>query len=121
MRTGIAANRFAGASLRATDGAGQGVSLGRRDRADQELQVVAVRPELLGQQVEQLGVRRRVVVPHVIDRIDDPGAEEPGPDAIDRRPGEVRVVGRGHPVGQELAPGRPTAPLRFAWRRGTRP
>src|SRR2546421_12844416 len=40
---------------------------------------------------------------HLVDGIADADAEEVIPDAVDRGPGEVRVVRRGDPVGQRLA------------------
>ena len=51
-----------------------------------------MRGELPGQLVEQLGVARRVLVAQVVDRVDQAGAEEQGPDPVDRGAGEVRVV-----------------------------
>ena len=104
VRTGIAANRFAGASSEGPTALVRPYALVAVIGADQEFQVVAVRPELAGQQVQELGVRRRVVVAEIIDGVDDARAEKPSPDPVHRRPGEIRVVGRGHPARQNLAP-----------------
>ena len=59
--------------------------------------------EVVGQGVEQRAVARRVGGAQVVHRLDQPAAHQVGPDAIDDHPGEVRVVGGGHPVGQRLA------------------
>ena len=67
------------------------------------LQVVAVAAEVVGQGVEQGRVARRVGGAEVVHRIDDPSAHQVGPDAVDDDFGEVRVLGRGHPVGEGLA------------------
>ena len=72
----------------------------RADRADQVLQVEAAGDEVLRQCVEQFGIRGRIRLPHVVFRFDDSAAEEMLPVAIDQRPGEERVVGPRHPVGQ---------------------
>ena len=55
------------------------------------------------QGVEQLGMDRRVGPAHVVGRVDQSLAEELGPDPVGHGPGEVGVVGGGHPVGQRLA------------------
>ena len=56
-------------------------------------------------------MRRRIVVTEIVDGINDSRAEKPSPDTVDRRPGEIRVVGRGHPACQKLAPTCSPAPL----------
>ena len=84
---------------------------GRQD-ADQELQIVAVRPELTRQLVEQTAQFRIGLALEVIHRFDQAHAEETSPDAVDDRPGEIRVVGRGHPLGQNLAGVGPRPPGR---------
>ena len=77
------------ARLAPADRAGQAIGPRRGQSADQELQVVAVHPELAGQLIEQLGMSRGILLPHVIDGLDQPGAEEAGPDAVDRGAREV--------------------------------
>ena len=46
------------------------------------------------------GLLARVADADVIDRLDDARAEEVGPDAVGDAGGEVRIVGRGQPLGQ---------------------
>ena len=78
----------------------------RPRRGDQPHDVPDVEPRLdeLGRQVvEQLGVRGRVARADVVDRLDDPGAEQVAPEPVDVAPGEVRVVGRRQP--RRPAPG----------------
>ena len=72
------------------------------DRLDQVLQAVLVVDQVLGQGVEQLGVRRRVGDAHVVQRIDDAAAEEVRPVAVGHGPGEERVLRVDHPVDQLL-------------------
>ena len=45
----------------------------------------------------------------VVGRVGEPLAEELGPDPVGHRAGEVRVVGRGHPVGERPCGGRPVS------------
>ena len=63
--------------------------LGGGDHADQTMQVIAVGGEVVGERDEgrvDLGGGGQVV-----DRLDQRAAEQEGPDAVDRRAGEVRV------------------------------
>ncbi len=62
-----------------------------------------MRPELRRQLVEQAAQLRTGVAVEVVDRFDQADAEEAGPDAVDDGPGEIRVLGRGDPLGQDLA------------------
>ena len=55
-----------------------------------------------GQRVEQGGVARRVRVAEVVDRIDDPAAEDLAPEAIHFDLGEERIVLGGEPRGEVL-------------------
>ena len=75
--------------------------LGGGDDADQPVQVVAVRGEIVGQpaqsRVELAGGGQ------VVDRLGQRAAEQEGPDAIDRRAGEVRVPAVDDPGGELLA------------------
>ena len=59
--------------------------------------------EPLAQLFEQLGVRRGVADAEVVDRLDDPRADEVGPDAVGERRGEPGVLRRGEPLGQDDA------------------
>ncbi len=81
----------------------QVVGPGRRQDADQELQIVAVRPELTRQFVEQAAQLRTGVALKIIHRFDQADAEEASPDAVDDGSGEIGVIGRGDPLGQDLA------------------
>ena len=74
------------------------------DQPDDVPGVEAALDELVGQVVEQLGVGRRVAGADVVERLDDPDAEEVAPEPVDVAPGEVRVVLRGQPGGQLLPP-----------------
>ena len=71
-----------------------------RDRPHQVAEVEAVRDEVPLEPVEQLGVGRGVARADVVDRVDDPPAEEVAPDPVRRRSGEVRVLGGRQPVGE---------------------
>ena len=51
----------------------------------------------------------RVVGAEVVDRVDQAGAEEEGPDPVGRGPGEVGIVASDDPVGQD-SPGRRLRP-----------
>ena len=74
-------------------GAGQLIGLRGRDGADEKFQVELVVGELLGQQVEQFGMAGgAVAADHLVDRLDQAGAEEVGPDAVDGGAGEVGIV-----------------------------
>src|SRR3954451_7252985 len=53
--------------------------------------------------VEQLGIAWRVAGPDVVEWLDDPAAREITPHPIDVTLGEIRVVGRGDPVGEFFA------------------
>ena len=57
-----------------------------------------------GQAVEQLVVARRVRVAEVVDRLDDPPADQVKPDPVDQALGEERVVGARQPGCQADAP-----------------
>ena len=92
-------NRFVGSGA----GAAELVGPAQDDGPDQELPVETMVHEAACQRVEKLGVARWVVRPHVVDRVDQADAEEVGPDAVDRRAGEVGVLGRNHPLGQDRA------------------
>ena len=69
---------------------------------DQRLEVVAVVDEVGRQVVEQ--VLAPGLVGHHVDRVDDPAAHQPLPDAVDDRPREPAVVGVRHQLGQLLQP-----------------
>ena len=56
--------------------------------------------ELFRQQVENLGVARRVVHPEVVHRINDPDPEVMSPHAIHSCLREVRVLLRDDPLGK---------------------
>ena len=60
--------------------------------------------ELGGQVVQQLRIGRRVAGADVVQRLDQADAQQIAPQAIDVAAGEVRVVGRGDPGGDLLAP-----------------
>ena len=62
-----------------------------------------MRPELPRQLVEQSAQLRTGFSVEVIDRFDQADAEESSPDAVDDGSGEIRVIGRGDPLGQNLA------------------
>ena len=68
--------------------------------------------ELPRQLVEQFRMARRIVLAHVVGRLDQAGAEEVSPELVDGGPGEVGIVGRGDPLGQ----GRPRAAARLQLR-----
>ena len=75
--------------------------LGRGDRADQPVQVVAVGREIVGQRdqgrVELAGGGQ------VVDRLGQRAAQQQRPDAVDRRAGEVGVPRVDDPGGKLLA------------------
>ncbi len=75
------------------------------DQRDHVAGVEAALEELLGEVVEQRGVGGCVPRADVVDRLDDPDAEQVAPESVDVAPGEVWVVGRGDPGGQLLAAG----------------
>ena len=75
--------------------------LGRCDDADQTPQVVAVGDEIVGEHLQ--GRRQRRARLQVVDRLDQRLAEHQRPDAIDRGPGEVRVLRVRHPGGELVA------------------
>ena len=54
--------------------------------------VEAALDELVGQVVEQFGIGRRVAGADVVERLDDPDAEQIAPEPIDVALGEIRVV-----------------------------
>ena len=83
-RTGIEANIGVADSAGFAD-AREVVGPGRRQDADQELQVVAVRPELARQLVEQAAQLGTGFAVEVIDRFDQADSEEASPDAVDDR------------------------------------
>ena len=62
------------------------------DQAQELLEVEAAGHELVGQGVEQLGVRRWVGLAEVVDRVDQPLAEQVAPVAVDHVPSEPRVA-----------------------------
>ena len=97
-----------------SSGAGELVGPGQRDGADQELQVEVVGRELAGQVVEDLGVRRLVLVVEVIDWLDDAQAEKVRPHAVGSRPREVGIVRGSHPVGEGDARADLVLPARLA-------
>ena len=76
------------------------VGVRNEDRPHQGLEIELVVDDVLRGRSQQFFVAGRVGDPHVIDRHDEAHAEVVGPDAIGDRPREVRVVGRGHPLGQ---------------------
>ena len=94
-------------------GAGPLVGLAGDDGADQELQVVVVSHQLTGQVVTQFLVAGGAVFAGPVGRVDEADAEEVGPHAIDDGPREVRVVGRGHPLGQRRPGARFILPARL--------
>ena len=69
--------------------------------AEERLDVVLHRHELRRQQVEQLGVRRRVVVVVQVDRVDDPPPHHQGPEPVDDVAGECGRLGRGQARAQQ--------------------
>ena len=69
--------------------------------------VEAAVDERPGQVLEEGRVRRRIAGPDVVDRIDDPGAEQIAPQPVDVALGEVGILGGGHPGGELLAPAHP--------------
>ncbi len=64
------------------------------------LQVEVVRDEILGKRVEHRGVARRIGAAHVVDRFDQPAAEQVSHVTIDDRAGEELVLGVGQPIGK---------------------
>jgi hypothetical protein len=79
------------------------VGVGRDEHAD-ELAEVELEPEhLVGEMLEQLGVGGLVVVPEVVDRLDDPHPHHLPPEAVGDGAGELAVVGRRQP-GSEFFP-----------------
>ena len=75
-----------------------------QDRADQLLEVVAVLDEVGREAVEQLVVAGGVGVAEVVDRLDDPPADQVKPDPVDQALGEERVVGARQPGRQADPP-----------------
>src|SRR6478609_3497999 len=73
------------------------------NRPQNVLGIEAAGDEILGQGVEQLGIRRRVAGANVVDRLDDADAEQISPQPVYVAFGEVLVVLRGNPVGQLVA------------------
>ncbi len=70
---------------------------------EEALQVVARGDEFPLEEREHLGVRGRVVGAQVVGLVDDPGAEEPRPDAVRDAAREPRVLRVDQPVGEHLA------------------
>ena len=56
--------------------------------------------ELIGQQLQQLWVARWIVRGLLIDWLDQPGAEQILPQAVDGGAGEVGIFFRDHPLDQ---------------------
>ncbi len=73
------------------------------NRANDMPLIEALRDEVVGQRLEQLGNRRGVRLAEVIHRIDEAPAQQVSPDAIDTHFGEQRIAGSGEPVGQHAA------------------
>ena len=69
------------------------------------LQVVLHVAQMTAQRIEQRFVRGRVCLANVVDRLHQSAAKVMGPQAIDDRPREERVLGIGsrQPLGQPLA------------------
>ena len=74
-----------------------------RDRANQIVQVKVVQRELPGHLVQQLGMRRRIGLVQVVDRVHEAAAQEMVPQPIDGGAGKVRIVGLRDPAREQLA------------------
>ena len=79
------------------------VWLGVADPPHELLRVVAAPHELARQQREQLGMTRRTVRPHVIDRRREALAEEVTPDTIDESCGQLRLIALRHQASERRA------------------
>ena len=91
------------ASRRATDRparAGPLIRLRTGDRPQQELDVVILSDERLGEFIEQFGMAGRVRRAEIIHWFNDADAEQMTPQPVYRGLGEVRVLRRGDPVGE---------------------
>ena len=76
------------------------VDLGGGDQFQRVLEVVAMRGEIDGQPVEQVGVPGLGL--HGVDRMDDAAAHQAMPEAIDDGAREAAVLGVGHECGELL-------------------
>ena len=82
-----------------------GVGPAQHQAADQPAEVVAVLDRVAGQPGEQLGVARRVLRVHLVERHHQAQAEEAVPDAVDDRPGEEVALARLQGDLHQLRPG----------------
>ena len=80
-----------------------------------------MRPELLGQQVEKLGVRRRVVVRRSSTGSTMPVPKNRAQTRLTAARAKYGFSGGGHPIGQQVAARQPAAPTSACSRRGTPP
>ncbi len=76
------------------------IRLAVAEAAGEVLQVEAGVAELIGEELEEFRVRRRVVVAEIINGVDETAAEEVRPHPVDKGGGEIGVLRRRKPGGE---------------------